>query len=161
MPSLVLVSALQVPVLLVWTIVQPQPKPDFSGTWQMDATRSDSAVQSEPIGPMTVVITQTASEIRLETTTRRGTTTDVCKFGRAEDIPTTEAGIARWRGDTLVIDIVREVSGQSVTMQQLRTLTGGGKEMIVETIVNVQHGYSQLGAKTYGAGKDVFVRATR
>jgi hypothetical protein len=161
MPSLVLASALQVPVLLVWTIVQPQPKPDFSGTWHMDATRSDSAVQSEPIGPMTVVITQTPSDIRLETTTRRGKTIDVCKFSGAEGIPTPEAGIARWRGDTLVLDIVRDVRGQSVTIQQLRTLTAGGKEMVVESIVNVQHGYTQLGAKTYGAGKDVFVRVTR
>jgi hypothetical protein len=156
-----LVLASVLPLVLVWTGVQPQSKPDFSGAWQMDATRSDSAVQSEPIGPVTVVITQTASEIRLETKTRRGTTTDVCKFGGAEDIPTTEAGIARWRGDTLVLDIVRDVSGQSVTMQQVRTLTAGGKEMVVESIVNVQHGYTQLGAKTYGAGKDVFVRVTR
>ena len=36
-----------------------QSKPDFSGTWKMDPSRSESAAQKEPIGPVTIVIAQT------------------------------------------------------------------------------------------------------
>jgi hypothetical protein len=136
-----------------------QNKPDFSGTWRMDHSRSESSMSGESPGPVTVVITQTAAELRIETTTRDGTKTDVYRFA-----PATSAAdnpVAQWRGDTLVTDIVRDVRGQSVTIQQSRRLGADGNEMIVESVLNVQHGYSFSGAKTYGAGKDVFVRVPR
>ena len=56
-----------------------QTRPDFSGTWRMDASRSESAMQAEPIKSMTVVIKQTASDITIETTTERGTSTEIQK----------------------------------------------------------------------------------
>ena len=40
---------------------------DFSGTWKMDPTRSESAHQAVPIGPVTLVIKQTATDISIET----------------------------------------------------------------------------------------------
>ena len=38
---------------------------DFSGAWFMDPSRSESAHQAVPIGPVTLVIKQTPAEISL------------------------------------------------------------------------------------------------
>jgi hypothetical protein len=169
-------SALLLATLSVIAATAPaQTRPDLSGTWQMDLTRSDSAAQGEPIGPTTMVITQSANEIRIETTSKRGTIVDVYQLtappaqaslsspdpgaeaARAE--PTTPLPkIARWRGDTLLVDAVREVRGQTVTTQRQLTISEDGKELIVLSTVNVQHGYTISGAQVYGTGKDVFVR---
>jgi hypothetical protein len=159
MTRLVLASALS----LVLTITaHTQAQPDFSGTWQMDPARSDSAAQTEPIGPVTLVITQSAKDIRVDTTTNKGTTTRLYQVVAVDKPPAAaDVATARWRGETLIFDAVREVRGQSVTMQQVLRLSADGKEVVVESIVNVQHGYTQLNAKTYGAGKDVFVRGAR
>src|SRR3954453_14709553 len=40
---------------------------DLSGAWQMDASRSESAHQAVPIGPVTLVIKQTADDLSIET----------------------------------------------------------------------------------------------
>jgi dTDP-4-dehydrorhamnose 3,5-epimerase-like enzyme len=58
----------------------------------------------------------------------------------------------------LITDAVMDVRGQSVTVQQTRRLSSDGNEMTVESVVNVQHGYTQTGAKTYSSSRDVFVR---
>jgi hypothetical protein len=145
-------------VVAVLLAQNPPAKPDFSGTWHMDPSRSQSAVESEPIGPITVVITQTAAEFRIETTSRLGKANEVFRFTTGEAPPVPNVGSARWRGNTLTTDVVREVRGQSVTVQQSRSLSADQSEMVVETITNVQHGYSQTGTKVYGAGKDVFTR---
>lgn len=155
MISLVLASA----VSLALAPAHAQTRPDFSGTWRMDASRSESALQAEPVGPVTVAITQTADELRIETTTRHGTTTELYRL--APPGAAAAAGgapVARWRGQTLVTEVVRSVRGQSVTTQQSWTLSADGNEMTVESVVNVQHGYSVSNAKIYGAGRDVFVR---
>jgi hypothetical protein len=61
------------PVTLLASLVMPPPvtaqtKPDFSGRWVMDAARSESSVQDEPVRAMTVVIRQLPTEIKIETT---------------------------------------------------------------------------------------------
>src|SRR5437763_5987832 len=48
-----------------------QSKPDFSGTWKMDPSRSESAAQKEPIGPVTIVIAQTEHDVKIETMSPR------------------------------------------------------------------------------------------
>ena len=135
-----------------------QTKPDFTGSWRLDHARSDAAAQAETPGPVTIVIKQSATELHITTTTTRGTTDMRYLFVAADAPPLTTGPNARWQGDTLVTHAVRDVRGQSVTVQQSRRLDAGGNEMIVESIVNVQHGYSASGAQTYGASKDVFVK---
>jgi hypothetical protein len=105
-----------------------------------------------------MAIVQTPDDVRIETTTGRGTTTEVARFTSKDVVPVSGAATARWRGSTLVIDAIRQVRGQSVTAQQALTLNADASELVVESTVNVQHGYSISGAKVYGAGKDVFVR---
>lgn len=138
-----------------------QTRPDFSGVWQLDLARSDIAAYEETPGPVSVSITQSEAEIEIATTTSRRTTRVSYPFAAAERPRTQGAPVARWQGDTLMTEEVRTIRGQSVTVQQTRRLGSDGREMIVESIVNVQHGYSALQAKIYGSGRDVFVRSPR
>src|SRR5437899_2205895 len=39
----------------------------FSGVWRMDLSRSDSAHQAVPIGPVTLIIKQNSDEVSIET----------------------------------------------------------------------------------------------
>jgi len=135
-----------------------QGKPDFTGTWTMDHTRSESAVQNEPIGPVTLVVAQTPGEMRIETTRAQRSSTVTYKLDGSEiKIP---GGTAKshWDGSTLVVETVRDIQGQTVTTRETRRLNEDGTEMLVETMLVVQHGYSLRGTPNYGAGKDVFVR---
>jgi len=55
-------SAVVVASLVSLPSLSAQGRPDFSGTWKMDSSRSESAAQAEPIGPVTLVIAQTPNE---------------------------------------------------------------------------------------------------
>jgi hypothetical protein len=146
---------------LVWLMVAAhlpaQPQPDFSGTWKRDATRSDSATSPELAGPVTLTIVQKADELQIERETSRGKATDVFRFARA-DKPTMDGAVARWRGETLVITVLRDIRGQSVSTEQAMTLKVDGKEMLIESTVNVQHGYTSRGSKSSATGRDVYVK---
>jgi len=153
-PSTVLIATLVLPATL-----HAQGKPDFSGTWKMDQSRSESAVQSEPIGPITLVIAQTPSEVRIETTRAQGSSIVTYKLDGSEmKIP---GGTAKthWDGTMLVTEAVRDIQGQTVTTKETRRLNPDGNEMLVETMLVVQHGYSLRGTPNYGTGKDIFVRS--
>ena len=149
----VLVAALALP-----STAHAQGKPDFSGTWTMDPSRSESAVQNEPIGPVTLVISQSDGEFRIETTRTQGKSIVTYKLDGSEiKIP---GGTAKthWDGSTLVTEAVRDVQGQTVTTKETRRLNGDGNEMLVETMLVVQHGYSLRGTPNYGTGKDVYTK---
>jgi hypothetical protein len=59
----------------------------------------------------------------------------------------------------LVTEAVRDIQGQTVTTKETRRLNPDGNEMLVETMLVVQHGYSLRGTPNYGTGKDIFVRS--
>jgi hypothetical protein len=135
-----------------------QSPPNFSGTWRLDLARSDAAAHAETPGPITVSIKQSDKQIHVTTTTSRGTSDQTYMLVPAEAPPIGSGANARWQGDALVTNAVRDIRGQSVTVQQSRRLSADGNEMIVESIVNVQHGYSARDAQVYGASRDVYVR---
>src|SRR3954454_6857512 len=53
--------------LMALAYVAAQEPADVSGVWQMDASRSESAHQAQPIGPVTLVITRNADGLTIET----------------------------------------------------------------------------------------------
>jgi len=122
--------------LLICSLVLPftahaQTRPDFSGTWSMDRSRSESAMQADPIGPTTVVISQVAGGLQIATTRDDKTATILYKLdGSASPIPGGTA-TSHWEGATLITETVREIQGQTVTTKESRRLNGG--EMVVET----------------------------
>ena len=135
------------------------PTADFSGTWRMDPERSATAVQVEPVGPVTLVVTQTPSEVTVQTTNAGRTSTEVYRF-EAEGVVTTPGKrIAQWQNGALELAAVQNVSGQSVTVRQTWRLNQGGAELQVDSVLNVQHGYTATGAQVAGTGRDVYVRA--
>jgi hypothetical protein len=144
--------------LVVPPAVYAQGRPDFSGTWSMDFGRSDSAKQNDPIGPTTVTIVQTASELNM-TIARDGkqATLTYRLDGAPSAIPGGNA-TSHWEGSSLVTETVRTINGQTVTMKEVRRLESGGGEMLVDSVLVVQHGYTLKGTQSYGAGKDVFTR---
>jgi hypothetical protein len=139
-----------------------QSKPDFSGTWSMDASRSQSAVQNEPVRAMTMVIKQTATELNIETKRDDRLMTVTYKPGSPDSMSTNTgrpallASTWYWDGPRLVTETVRDVSGATVRTKEVHSLEAGGSEMTVETLVIVEHGYTLRGAQNYGSGKDVF-----
>jgi hypothetical protein len=154
---------LAVLIVLITTLVplafaHAQGKPDFSGTWKMDQSRSESAAQTHPIGPVTLVITQSANDLKIETTRSEGSTVMICKLDGTEI--TIPGGTAKtyWDGVKLVTEVERYVQGQAVTTKESRTLGSGGNEMLVDMTLVVQHGYS-ANTSNYGTGKDIYVRS--
>ena len=148
-------------LLLAVTVALGQPKPDFTGTWRLDASRSNSAAHGSAPRAVTVEIAQTPAEVRITTTSSEGSGTTSYTIAPSETpslAATSTTPTARWVGAALQTDAIRNISGQSVTVRETRQLSADGNEMTVDSIVNVQHGYSLAGAQTYGASKDVFVR---
>ena len=139
-----------------------QAPPDFSGTWTMDLERSESPNQGTSFEPPTITITQSATQVAVETKRRAGTTTVTYAITspKAGDPPgQMTAGRAYWDGGALVTEGTRVVNGQTVSVRERRALDPSGREMSVETLVVVQHGYTIRGGQNFGAAKDVYRRA--
>ncbi len=147
-------------VLLLPLSLRAQP-PDFSGSWTMDPVRSQSAQQGEPFKQVSFAITQSVGQVRIDTT--RGNEKESVLYPLTKSRASSNPGgsgqsEAYWDGEKLVTVTQRTVSGQTVTVREVRTLNPGGADMTVETTVIVQHGYSMPGAKNYGNSTDVFTR---
>jgi hypothetical protein len=166
------VFALCTLVLVFPFAARTQGASNFSGTWKMDPTRSESAHQAVPIGPVTLVINQTALELRIET--RRSSRGDTAiqseiltyRLDGTESTIATETGAAvktkaHWNGNKLVTETERIVQGSSVTTMYIHSLDPKGKELTVDKTLLVQHGYQFEGSKSYGTGRDVFVKVHR
>lgn len=142
-------------------VLQAQSKPNFTGTWKMDSARSESAMQDQPIGPITLVISQSGSELRLQTIRNDGTTTVVYRLDGSEAALKDGKSRTYWQGDRLVTESEREIQGQTVTTKESRRLVADQNEMEVESELQVHHGYSLSGARVGAKGRDVYVRVPR
>ncbi len=156
--------------LFLPTQAPAQNKPDFSGTWKMDSSRSESAHQDSPIGPVSLIIRQEASEFSIETrrseskSPKVSTETIVYKLETKEftNFENSEVPIkskAHWDGPKLVLETAREINGSTVTTIQVFQLDPGGKEITIDKTLTVQHGYQGGEAqKASSSGRDVFVK---
>ena len=145
-----------------------QSRPDFSGTWKMDPTRSEAAAQGTPIGPVTVAIRQTPGEVRIDTI-RDGRTESVrdlpvsAKAQGADEL----LGAFRWDGARLVTRLVTDINKQAITIEEVRSLDSSGREMTVVITLVVEHGYQSGGtgvlrsqnSPNTSKGINVFVKA--
>ena len=134
----------------------------------MDMTRSEAAAQGTPIGPVTVAIRQAPGEVNIETT-RNGRTEAVRYLpASAKATGATEPmGSFRWDGAKLVTRIVTDINKQAITVEEVRSLEPGGKEMTVIVMLVVEHGYQSGGtgvvrpqnSPNTSKGLNVFVKA--
>ena len=123
-----------------------QSHPDFSGTWNMDPSRSEAAAQGTPTGPVTIAIRQTPGEVRIDTT-RNGKTESVRYLPAAVKASSGGEllGAFRWDGPRLVTRLVTDINKQAITVEEVRSLDPAGKEMTVEVTLVVEHGYQSGG----------------
>jgi hypothetical protein len=146
-----------------------QPPTDFSGVWEMDPSRSASALQATPIGPVTLIINHQSTDLSIETRRKepgkRAISSEVLtyKIDGPEISNVDNAGVeikakARWDGTKLVAETVRKIQGSTVTTTHVFSLNEGGKELTIDKTLTVQHGYQFQGANNTGTGRDVFVR---
>jgi hypothetical protein len=148
-----------------------QERTDFSGIWRMDAERSESAHQAVPIGPVTMVIKQTAAEISIETrreNIKSSTSSETLTFhlDGSESTNVVKYNVpvkvkAHWDGAKLVTETERNIQNSTITTMYVLSLDAEGKEMTIDKTLTIQHGYQFEGAKTTGTGKDVFIRKRR
>jgi len=135
----------------------PAPRPDFSGAWTMDRSRSQSSEGA------TLEIKQSAGEIIIVTHTggKSSSRTYPLETSPHPASETISAGHthASWDGTKLVTETMSDIKGQTVSYRQLRFLNVSGTEMTVETLTIVQHGYAIKDGKNYSTAKDVYVRA--
>jgi len=141
---------------------------DFSGTWKMDPARSESAHQAVPIGPVTLVITQTATELRIETRRSEPDRSAIhsesltYKLDGSETTTAADGATikcrASWEGSKLITATTRNIQESTVTTLFVHSLDPKGNEMTIHKTLTVQHGYQFAGAKNSGTGTDVFIR---
>ena len=133
-------------VVLCSIALAGQTRPDFSGIWTMDLARSEAAAQGTPIGPVTVAIKQSPGEVHIQTT-RNGNTETVrylpaaAKATGGGDL----TGAFRWDGAKLVTRLVTDINKQAITVEEVRSLDPSGREMTVEVMLVVEHGYQSGG----------------
>jgi len=146
-----------------------QNTPNFSGTWKSDATRSESAHQAMPIGPITLTISQTATEISIETKTSAKDRALIAnerltyRLNGSETIMAGNSGApivckAHWEQADLVTETVRNLGGSTVTTMWLLRMDRHGKELTIKKTLTVQHGYQSPDAKNVGTGTDIFLK---
>jgi hypothetical protein len=157
------------PVSLAWLMLQAsaaptESRPTFSGTWRLDAARSESAASNDSAEPILVEITQTDLDLTVVTTQGARRNRVVHVFVASPAAPFSidgSAGRAYWEGVALVTEGTRLVQGQTVASRETRRLSRDHSEMTVEVMVIVQHGYEFRGAKNYGTGRDVYTRVVK
>jgi hypothetical protein len=142
-----------------------QTQPDFSGTWTMDEQRSGSPGQEGFAGPVVWTIRPSPESFVLAR--KRGDQTQELTYawldtsGRTADpriVSPSGEHRAAWDGSRLIIHTVLSIQGKTVTTRETLSLGGGGQELTVERVVEVEHGYTMKDAKNFNVVKDVFTR---
>jgi hypothetical protein len=138
-----------------------QAPPNFSGTWRLDESRSASPGYSEYVGPVVRVIVQSPTTLVLDVT-RGGDKHVNLTYALGETVPGATAGPRVNRGyfdgAQLITETIQDIQGQTVSTREIARLENGGRELVVERVVEVEHGYTLRGARNSTMVKDVFVR---
>ena len=141
-----------------------QAPPDFTGTWTLDESRSVSATQDGFVGPVVWTIGQQERAITIAIA--RGPKNYTLTFPLLSKAPTSPpdqvpSSRAFWIEDRLVTELAQSIQGQTVITREEWTLQPGGRELIIERLVKVEHGYTMRGGRSYNTAKDTFVKAVR
>jgi hypothetical protein len=141
-----------------------QDRPDHSGTWAMDEARSESPTHEGFAGPVVWVVKHTPHELAVEI--KRGPKAVAMTYKLYDKQPTSPSteGVPSfrgyWDGNRLVTETAQNIQGQTVTTKEIRTLQPGGRELVVERLIIVEHGYTLKGTQNYNTAKDVFTRVS-
>ena len=141
--SLIAISAL---ALFAGTLAA-QDKPNFSGSWKMDAAKSDFGPMPAP-DKLIRTIDHKDPEMQIKTTQsgQQGEVTSELKYKtdgtesvnklRGQDVK----GIAKWEGANLVVKSKREVQGMEISITETWALSDGGKVLTVANSIETPQG---------------------
>ena len=133
--------------LAVTTLAFAQGKPDFSGTWVLDPTKSDMGQirpggRQTPARTVTLDIKQTADTLTIQRSTGKHQDVAVFKLDGSESINKMPSGneaktVMKWSGNTLVGKTTAKIGqaeadspgGMEVEMTDVRSLSPDGKVM--------------------------------
>jgi hypothetical protein len=156
--------------LLIGGSATAQRRPDFSGTWVMDLSRSESAAQAADASlkqPVTLVISQTGERLVIEQRLGGQSVVESYPLPGREPQPVGTSGPeprrAQFVGQSLVTMHVDTVNQMAIKQTETRKLDPSGTTMTVETQIEVEHGYESNGgseaAKASNLVRDVYVRS--
>lgn len=127
--------------------------PDLSGTWEMDATRSDFGPSPKP-AKMTLTITQTgATRMTIVTASRtemgdQSITSNYTIDGAPHQMPTrdnvAQTSTTRWDAGTFVVDAKMTQDTVSVGVRTRFTLSPDGKLLTINRHISAPGGEADL-----------------
>jgi hypothetical protein len=165
---------------IVGRTIVGQEQPDFSGTWVMDMSRSETPAQGAEVSPrraVTLVIKQEAEGLVIERQADGRVELMTYSFKKPDliDQPVGTSGpdssssvqqaFASWQDGRLETLTILRINGQAVTRKARHSLDSSGREMTVTTEMVIHHGYETRGgadpASNRGTVKDVYIRRDR
>ena len=131
-----LLSALLLPVLLGAGLYgQDDSRPDLTGKWQLNSTKSD--IQLNRISDLSMVITEKDGKINIVETEKsadgkaRTVTFNCTTDGKDCKVPEDKSTASFWYNGPMLVSMVTKHNGSEVTRERL-SLQQGTKELDVE-----------------------------
>jgi hypothetical protein len=145
--SLLAISALA----LFANLLSAQEKPNFSGSWKMNAAKSDFGPMPGP-DKLDRVIDHKEPTVASKTTQTgpQGEVTTEIKYKTdGSDSINTMRGqevksVAKWEGDKLVVKSKREVQGMEIAMTETWILSDAGKVLTVNNSIETPQGNFEI-----------------
>lgn len=138
----VLSSAVLAVAVVLGTSLGAYAVADFSGTWTLDAGKSDLAAPAAKANKVVLVIKQTAKQLSIQRATG-----DIAQYNLdgSESVNTLPNGgqaktVMTWSGDTLIGKTVSTSNGTEMEMSDKRSLSADGREMILEMSMQLPSG---------------------
>lgn len=126
-----------------------QAATNFSGEWKMNAAKSDfgpMAAQAPEVLTRTIKHNDPALEIATHQKGAAGKVNTQLKYttdGKecVNKLPQGDAkGTAKWQGDNLILEYVREAQGMEIKAKETWTLSDGGKVLTIVNHITVPQG---------------------
>ena len=132
-------------VLFAGALVAAQP--NFSGEWKMNVAKSDfGPVPAPEVFTRTIKHADPSIEYSTRQKGEQGDVTTEIKYttdGKpcVNKINGSDAkGTAKWDGDKLVVESVRDFQGMQLTSKETWTLSDGGKTLTINNHISVPQG---------------------
>ena len=131
-------------IFLAALVCPAQAGPNFSGDWKMNIAKSDfGPVPAPEVLTRSIKHNDPAIEISTHQKGARGEVNSELKYTTdckpcVNTVQGAEAkGVAKWTGDSLVIESERDFQGTAITSKETWTLSDGGKTLTIRNHVSV------------------------
>jgi hypothetical protein len=142
---------------------------NLTGTWVLDEKRSGSAGHEGFVSPVIWTVTQEPEKVIVQrqrgertlsfdyllTRSAPGANADPAVVSPG---PNTPGHRAYWEGSRLILVTLQDIQGKTVSTREVLSLSGDGRELSVDRVVEVEHGYTMKGAQNFNTVKDVFAK---